>query len=318
MMNKINVKSFPESDPISIEHRDVFYDAYKNSPVAVSDMCFESLFGWQGYFGYRVARYKNFLLVFYSEKNNLIFLPPYMIEGRISGPGWVTDLEEFALALKVYCDEQKLVPQFSYFPETYTARLDRTKFDIIDLRDNYDYVYDARALAELSGQAYSPKRNLIKQFKRNFDFRYEPLTKNNLFCALRFIRKFSPPKTPVTQGLGSGEYRMIFRLLKNWDRFRITGGVLFVGKKEVAATIGTIVDDFQYPEGNYPTVIVQTEHALTEHKGSFQIINQLFCSSLPENIVYVNREEDLGIPGLRKAKLSYPHRFLKKSRVLFL
>jgi uncharacterized protein len=305
-MNRI-LKNFPESDPVGTEHRDIFYGAYKNSPVSVSDMCFESIYGWQEFFGYRVSRYKNLLIVFYKENNDFVVLPPLLIEGKFTEGGWIKEFEELAAIVK----------KFSYFPEIYSSRLDRSKFDIIDQRDNYDYVYKASALSELVGQSYQPKRNLIKQFKRNFGYRYQPLDKNNLYCALRFIRKFKPAKTPdAPAGLGGGEYRMIFRLLKKFSSMRVTGGVLFVGKQEVAATIGTIVEDFQYPEGVFPTAIVQTEHALTEFKGSFQMINQLFCERLPKDVVFVNREEDLGLPGLRKAKMSYPHTLLKKSMII--
>jgi uncharacterized protein len=110
---------------------------------------------------------------------------------------------------------------------------------------------------------------------------------------------------------------MVYRLMKNVDKLNLFGGILFVGKKEVAASVGTIVNNFQYEQGVFPTVVVHTEHALKEFKGSFQIINQLFCKNLPKDVVFVNREEDLGLAGLRKAKLSYnPVKLLKKSRIM--
>jgi hypothetical protein len=110
---------------------------------------------------------------------------------------------------------------------------------------------------------------------------------------------------------------MACRLVRNFALLDLYGGLLYADDKIVACSLGSIVHDFAYAEGTFPTVIVHHENALVEYKGAYQAVNQLFCAHLPENIVFVNREEDLGMSGLRKAKLSYdPDRLLVKSTVV--
>lgn len=109
---------------------------------------------------------------------------------------------------------------------------------------------------------------------------------------------------------------MVCRLTQHYDALRLCGGLLFVDGKEVAVTIASLVPDFAYPDGVFPTAVVHSERALVEFTGAAQMINQLFSADLPEDIVFINREEDLGIAGLRKAKMSYgPARLLGKSRI---
>jgi hypothetical protein len=102
-------------------------------------------------------------------------------------------------------------------------------------------------------------------------------------------------------------------MLNNFDASFI-GGILLVDGKVAAVTVGSIVERFEYESGIEPSVIVHFEIADVAYKGAYQMINQQFCEHLPAHIKFVNREEDLGLAGLRKAKTSYnPVRFVEKS-----
>ena len=93
------------------------------------------------------------------------------------------------------------------------------------------------------------------------------------------------------------EQEVILRLLSSFDELQLSGGILRVGGQIVAFTIGSPI--------NETTFGVHIEKANRDYDGAFTVINKLFASTIPERYTYVNREEDLGIEGLRKAKLSY-------------
>jgi hypothetical protein len=313
----MELTDFPQSLPVDIESCPLFFEAYRNSPPAVADQVFNSIFGWQEQFDYRVSRREDFVLVFHRDGNRLIFLPPLLWKGTLRDAGWGERFLSMVRSVDGYCRQNGLEAVFRDFPEHYLRYIPQTHFTVVPERDSFDYIYRKDDLVRLAGQKYAAKRNLIKQFMRNYHYRYEPLAENNLACVYRFIRHWEPAAGAGARDIASGEYRMIYRLMKNYDSLTLCGGILFVENKEVAATVATVVPDFTYADGVFPTVVVHSEHALLEYKGSYQMINQLFCSSLSPDVVYVDREEDLGVPGLRKAKLSYgPERLLEKSRLV--
>ena len=101
---------------------------------------------------------------------------------------------------------------------------------------------------------------------------------------------------------------MIFAL-NHFKELNLLGGAIRIDHKLVAFTFGSPI--------NQDTFGVHVEKADTDYEGAYSIINQEFASRIPEQYVYVNREEDLGIPGLRKAKLSYnPTILLPKAAVI--
>ena len=93
------------------------------------------------------------------------------------------------------------------------------------------------------------------------------------------------------------EQEVILRLLTHLEQLQLLGGILRVGGEIVAFTIGSPI--------NETTFGVHIEKANRDYDGAFTMINKLFASTIPEQYIYVNREEDLGIEGLRRAKLSY-------------
>ena len=99
--------------------------------------------------------------------------------------------------------------------------------------------------------------------------------------------------------------------LENWDAFPFLGGILKVEEEIIAYTIAEELDS--------QTLDVRFEKAMDNYSGSYQAINQLFLKNQGAGYAWVNREEDMGEPGLRAAKLSYnPVKMLKKYRVQFM
>ena len=151
-----------------------------------------------------------------------------------------------------------------------------------------DYVYNADDLRTLPGRRYQPKRNHINRFTAEYpDYRYEELTPERFQECMALEREWRKVHEGHTSEL-CAEQR---------------GGCIYVGDRLAAFTYGSAVNDHTFD--------THVEKADTEYDGAFTIINKRFAEHLPERFTLINREEDLGLEGLRRAKLSYHPAFLQ-------
>ena len=195
-------------------------------------------------------------------------------------------------------DLQKKLEQ--YYPTLFEYRSDRDFFDYIYLRQN---------LAELQGKNYQPKRNHVNKFRKEYSYSYQPLSLENISACLQFESEWCIKHGYIENENIRNERRALTYALHHFDELGLVGAVLYVEGKIVAFTFGAPI--------NYNTFGVHYEKADISIDGAYSAINQEFASRLPENFVYLNREEDLGITGLRKAKLSYhPISLLEKTRAI--
>ncbi len=183
------------------------------------------------------------------------------------------------------------------------------KFAFVTSNDYADYLYLREDLMTLKGKKFQSKRNHVNKFKRLYpDYEYAEITPDNIdeclkleeeWCKVNDCHKF--------EGTGN-ERRALTYALKNFNEIGLTGGLIRVNGKIVAFTFGMPI--------NEDTFGTHVEKADTTIEGAYNIINQEFAKHIPSQYTYINREEDLGIPGLRKAKQSYnPTILLKKSVV---
>ena len=164
------------------------------------------------------------------------------------------------------------------------------------VRDQYDYIYRRTDLATLHGKHLDAKRNHINRFRAEHpDFEYRPLTPDCFDECRRLTEIWQEEKD--TSDTIDVEKQVMETIFSNWDALGMTGGSIFVDGRMVAFTYGAAVTT--------DTLDVCVEKADRHVEGAFAIINQQFAEHLPEQYVYLNREEDMGIPGLRQAKLSY-------------
>ncbi len=172
------------------------------------------------------------------------------------------------------------------------------------VRDQYDYIYRRTDLATLHGKHLDAKRNHINRFRAEHpDFEYRPLTPESFDECRRLTEIWQEEKNQNQNGNGNknetidAEHRVMENIFSNWDALGMTGGSIFVDGRMVAFTYGSAVTT--------DTLDVCVEKADRHVEGAFAIINQQFAEHLSEQYIYLNREEDMGIPGLRQAKLSY-------------
>ena len=174
------------------------------------------------------------------------------------------------------------------------------------VRDQYDYIYRRTDLATLHGRHLDAKRNHIHRFRAEHpDFKYRPLTPESFDECRRLTEIWKVEKNVNVNDNDNdkgnetinAEHRVMETIFSNWDALGMTGGSIFVDSRMVAFTYGAAVTT--------DTFDVCVEKADRHVEGAFAIINQQFAEHLPEQYIYLNREEDMGIPGLRQAKLSY-------------
>ena len=168
------------------------------------------------------------------------------------------------------------------------------KFEIDPVRDDFEYIYSASDLADLKGKKYHSKRNHIAKFTKNHDWEYTPLDIRQKDVYFDFFEEWFKSRS----NSNPNELVAISKALQFYDELAMQGAAIVVDGRIVACTIGEKI--------NSDTFLVHFEKALPEFAEAYAVINNRFCKSIVEDgYKFVNREEDLGIEGLRKAKLSY-------------
>ncbi|MBP5465260.1 MAG: DUF2156 domain-containing protein [Treponema sp.] len=190
--------------------------------------------------------------------------------------------------------------------------------NIVPTPESGDYIYRTEDLAGLAGKKYSRKRNHIHQFEKSHpNCRFEPLKAENC-AAVRSIEAAWLQET-ADEAAAAGslaalelERDMIFFALEHFDSFTaacgMSGGILFAAGQPVAFCLASLLSR-QVTDVHFEKCI-----ASFAQDGGYAVINNAFAKTV--TTAYINREEDLGIEGLRKAKLSYyPDRILEKYSV---
>ena len=179
------------------------------------------------------------------------------------------------------------------------------QFLIEENRDYEDYIYDREKLATLSGRKMHNKRNHIARFKDAGEWSYEPLTDNNLEECKALCRRWIFSREDKWNDDMAIELKVLDAAFKMKDDLGLIGGVLRQKGQVVAFCMGEAI--------NPDVFVVHFEKALPEYQGAYPMINQQFVQHACGSYKYINREDDAGDPGLRRAKLSYyPEILLKK------
>jgi len=177
----------------------------------------------------------------------------------------------------------------------------------LDDRPNYDYIYLTEDLIELKGRAYHSKKNHLNYFKKTYEYEYVKLTSDMAEDAMRFIAEFNSRKEVPEHEMEmlKMEEQAMEDVFRNLEAVGYSAGAILIDGKIEAIAIGGQLG------GN--TITEHVEKANIEYRGLYQAINNEFCKHVASRAKYINREEDMGIPNLRKAKLSYkPVKLLEK------
>lgn len=256
---------------------------------------FTSIFIWQHAFKLRAAESCGRLIVL-SDPDNPSYLFP-------DSPGPIEPVVE-----TLYRDAAaRGVPlRFNVVLEEDKARLEQAypnQFEFTANRDEYDYVYASENLITLKGRKLSSKRNHLNHFMVTYrDWAYEPITPQNIGEARGMEPAWQEENAIYINESLEMEAIAVDLALNHFFELGLTGGLLRVGGKAVAFTMGEPLNDTTY--------LVHIEKALAEYAGAYQMINREFAETNCASYPYINREDDAGDEGLRRAKLSYDPAFL--------
>lgn len=177
------------------------------------------------------------------------------------------------------------------------------EYELVERRDNHDYIYSVERLITLTGKKLSAKRNHINKFMANNEgrFEYVKLGKESLEDCVKIYDEWIKDKDENVFGI-KAEREAIIRAVSNMDELEFRVGGIKIDGELKAFSAGEVLDETMG--------LVHLEKADSEQQGLFQFINQQFLKNEMSELHLVNREEDMGIEGLRKAKLSYYPEYL--------
>ncbi len=258
-----------------------------------SDTALANIYLLSRKYGTETAMYGGALLRYYngSTPNRRGYGFPLCREG--------TDIGEILRELSADAERRGVPFSFCLCDERQTAELGR--FFTVNASftdDDSDYIYKRDTLAALSGRKLHRKRNHIGAFNRMYDdIRGESITSANAADALTVAQKWLEEREPNAEELG--EFDCIKTALNEMDALRMFGRLLYVDGIPAAMTLASRISD--------TCIDVHYEKAWGEYaaNGAFAVINNMLASSPEADREYINREEDMGIEGLRTAKESY-------------
>lgn len=282
---------------IVLEDKEWIDQILATSDFRGAEYCFTNLFIWEEVFKSRIARYKDFLLFKSGSKQDSRYLFP---AGNGDFREVIALLEEDAFKegvpfkmIALPPDSKVLVEEL--FPGQYTFS---------PTRNSFDYIYESEKMISLSGKKLQSKRNHLNRFLETPDWKYEEITPENLPEIREFTIKWCIANSCKESASKMWEICAVNKALSNFFELNLKGGLIRVEGEIIAYSAGEQI--------NSDTLIVHIEKADTNIKGAYQAINREFASRHASALPYINREDDAGDEGLRKAKESYYPTFMQE------
>ena len=284
----------------TLEDKELLTSYFKKYPSRSCDRTFANVYLWAKHYKVEYALVNEVILFRIKGQSACSFAYPV---------GELAKIREFMDYLIANCEGQFMLysvtsKQFEQLEGWYPG-----EFEIEYKEDIADYIYEVEKLSTLAGKKLHGKRNHINKFKiEHKNWSYEPITDDNYEECFQMSLKWREENELEKDDEKSYELAVTQNALRLMEELELTGGILRVDGEIVAFTIGEEVSE--------DTFVVHIEKAFAEIQGAYQMINQQFILHECQKYRYVNREEDMGIPGLRRAKQSYRPAFMvEKGRV---
>lgn len=296
------IPQFPYFKPLSLHDRDVVHERLVRFQPVTSELTFTNLFIWHAVYQTQWSVYQNWLLFAGSFDGQPFVLPPV-------GPG---PRKGAALAMMEWQrnDQGIAEPRIERADSALAKELEHeTSVRIVPARDQYDYVYRTRDMIDLSGNRYHGKRNHINAMQKKHTFRYDTMKDIYVRQCMELVEKWCGIKRCEEDMNLLGEWDAVGEMLANYDQLRVRGGVMLIEDRVAAFAFGELL--------NPTTAVVHIEKADPDIRELYTVINQQFSEHCLHDVEFINREQDLGQPGLRKAKMSYhPDHLVEKFTII--
>ena len=261
---------------------------------------------YKGYFstlnlpGFMIWR--NLFPKLYSIYNDTLILKEYDPDGKFKSHFFMPlgcDTDGAIMQIEMYCKEKSEELVFANLTEEQANAISK-RYHITEVfydRNWSDYIYLAKDMREFSGKKFSGQRNHINKFKKNYgEPVYNEITSENKSRVIEFLNRFAITRNFSTS-TEEEEFVRILELLENFDEFNMLAGFIEVQGTVVAMSMGEIKGDMLH---------VTVEKADREFEGAYQVMVQEFAKhNTDDSIIYINREDDMGLEGLRTSKLQY-------------
>lgn len=286
----------------ALEDRDLIDTYFRTYPSRSCDRTFANVLLWAKHYNVGFC-FTGKVILFKDNSDGYGFAWPV---------GKDEDVKEIIPEIEKYCES--IGKQFKLYgiTEEKFALLDSWypgRYQIVYDRDSADYVYESEKLCTLAGKKLHGKRNHINKFKATFEnWSYEPVNEENLEECFQMALKWRNQNGCAEDEEKNSEICVTLNALRLFRELHLTGGILRVNGEIVAFTLGEPV--------NEDTFVVHIEKAFSDVPGAYTMINQQFVEHECMGYRYVNREDDVGQEGLRKAKLSYKPAFLLEKGIV--
>lgn len=280
-----------EFKPLTLEDKALFDSYIIPYKFLTCEYSFLTLFIWRKALDITFCIYKNALIIKRKfDEASYYFMQPIGYKRE--------ELEEILDEMIKYKTKNEMEFLFKAVEKPFLDELMAIKkYDLICTaeEDNFDYIYKSETLINLSGRKLAGKRNHISKFISNYNYKIEDINDKNTEKCIEVSRKWCElnGNTPMIKY----EHEAIVEMLNNREKLNFIGIVVYVNDKPSAFTIGEIM--------NSDMAIIHVEKAFSEINGLYSFINKTFAELHLKGIKYINREEDMGLDGLRKAKQSY-------------
>lgn len=279
-----------------LEDKEIISSYFAKAPSRSCERTFANVYLWSRHYHVKYAIVED-ALVFMDDEFELAYAYP---AGEPEAVKQALDRlmnysKEKGYPFKLYnVTEENFEQLESFYPGRFTVEYDR---------DEADYVYEQEKLATLAGKKLHGKRNHINKFKSLYeDWDYESLSDANVEECFQMALKWRNQNGCEEDAGKNAEMCVTLNALRLYQELGLQGGLIRVNGEVVAFCIGEPVCE--------DTFVVHVEKAFSDVEGAYPMINQQFVQHVCMDYRYVNREEDTGAEGLRKAKLSYRPVFL--------
>ncbi len=293
----------PEKDDTMLQFRSValsdkgeLTEFFRRENYPGDQYSFANLYIWRNIFHFAICVEDGVLFIRTGVKGSYTFLCPM-------GSG---DLKQSVEKLLDWCREEGCSLRMEWVPPEDKAALEAlfgSRAKVSSDRDHADYIYSREKLCTLAGKKLHAKRNFIHRFREQ-NWSYEPITPENLDECRAMQREWCRTNDCCTDENRRDECCAVQQAFRNYQYLGFDGGCLRLDGRVVAFTMGEPLSTDTY--------VVRIEKAFADIPGAYPMINQQFVEHVMGDYAYVNREDDVGNEGLRKAKLSYfPERLLE-------
>jgi uncharacterized protein len=297
----MNIPAFPELKAVSIDDKPYINDALWRFQPVTSELTFTNIFMWRDYYKFKWTVLDKCIFLFAGKGSDFFAMQPIGIRpfknSIVKVLHWLRE------------EHNQTTPHFDRIDKKTADEFTNVPFTNLEpLPHHDDYLYSTKSLIALAGRNFHSKRNHLTRFSKENYYNYQQLTSELIprcllladhWCELYHCRQNADL---------CAEWNAIRETLTHFDKLDCKGGVIIVNGVVEAFSLGEML--------NRSTAVIHIEKANTDIHGIYTAINQLFCKNAWSESEFVNREQDLGEPGLRAAKLSYhPKTMVEKFRI---